>query len=723
MQIAVSALFATAIIAIAITLVVRQLQSDLLAENFEEDSEKTVLFIAATSLEAVIIEDIPVLNTIVDQIRLSDPRVLEVVFRNEDGKVLSQFSSDSSNAPSHVNEPEPSDVTKSRDIVLEGEKFGSISVSWHLGDFQQKIAKKLPIIISVLIGILPILTLIVVISVHFIAVRPVAIINNRLLTLAKTGTTPNEPFPAIASKELKVLNAGVDRLDRSLKARDESERKFQSIIDNIPAELTLKDLDGTFTLINPYARNLYVGSQEGLSVKEFWPSEIAVEFRKQDKIVLDTLKPACFEDHFTLASGTHIIKTTKFPVLNGEGKIESIGAFGIDITEMRKTEQALTQSQKMEVVGQLTGGVAHDFNNLLGVMIGNTEMLEDRVGDDADAKRHIKAIEQAIDRASSLTNRLLAFSRQQPLRPEPTDLSRLISDIEDMLHLTIGETIELQIETATDLWVADIDPQQLDIALLNLVINARDAMPDDGVITITTENVTRDAANSNLREEVKNGDYVMVAVRDTGTGMPPEVSDKVFEPFFTTKEVGKGSGLGLSMVYGFVKQSNGHIVVESNMGEGTTVSLYLPIAKSDVPHLNDKSKVVENALGKRFILLVEDEPEVREITASMLRHTGYEVIEATDGPSALKVLKEKSDLVDVVFSDVVMPNNMSGIELAEIISTTYKDIKILLTSGYPDKITAQESLTKQNIELLAKPYKKAQLIAAIEGTNNSLTLS
>lgn len=230
----------------------------------------------------------------------------------------------------------------------------------------------------------------------------------------------------------------------------------------------------------------------------------------------------------------------------------------------------------MEVVGQLTGGVAHYFNNLLCVIIGNAEMLEDRVGDDEKAKHNIEALIKAIDSAASLTNRLLAFSRQQILSPVSTDITDLVSSLEDMLQRTLGETIDLKVGGTPDLWLATIDPHQFENALVNLAINAREAMPQGGSLTIETANVTLGETNAEQQEEVTAGDYVKVAVSDTGTGMPPEVLDKVFEPFFTTKEVGEGSGLGLSMVYGFAKQSNGHITISSEVGHGTTVKLYMP---------------------------------------------------------------------------------------------------------------------------------------------------
>jgi len=398
-----------------------------------------------------------------------------------------------------------------------------------------------------------------------------------------------------------------------------------------------------------------------------------------------------------------------------DGSPDYFIVFVLDVTDQTAVISQLRQSQRMEAIGQLTGGVAHDFNNLLGIMIGNTELLGDKVGDNKDARHHIGEIEKAIDRASSLTSRLLAFSRQQPLEPEITDVEKLIMDLEEMLQRTMGETIKFVVEAAPDLWTSAIDPHQLDNALLNLAINAKDAMPDGGTLSIKASNITFDDSYSDQHEYITRGDYVEVAVMDTGTGMKDDVLDKVFEPFFTTKAFGEGSGLGLSMVYGFVKQSEGHVAVASEEGEGTTVSLYLPAAKGKMGEMGNAPKLDQTISEHKTILLVEDNPEVRETANSTLTSLGYEVIEVEDGQSALNVLSERAGEIDLVFSDVVMPNNMSGIELAEKVSITYEGIKVLLTSGYPDKITDQHTFQELGIELLAKPYKRAQLIAAIEG--------
>jgi len=484
-----------------------------------------------------------------------------------------------------------------------------------------------------------------------------------------------------------------------------------------------------------WVRDLIAGtifwSDENARLLGYEPSEVEASFEnwasrihpdERDQISAAMLQKIADHSDINLeyrvqlpGGGIRWINNTGQTIFDAHGEAIIITGIQVDTTGRRQIEEQLRQSQKMEVVGQLTGGVAHDFNNLLGIMIGNTEMLEDWVASDEKAQHHIDALKRAIDRASSLTNRLLAFSRQQPLSPVPTDISKLVIGIEEMLQRTLGETVTLKVKSTPGLWYAVVDPQQLDNALLNLAVNSRDAMLDGGTLTIETENLTLDEMETRQHEDLAAGNYVKLTVSDSGVGMTPEVQARVFEPFFTTKEFGEGSGLGLSMVYGFAKQSKGHVAVNSQEDSGTAVSLFLPAAEDKVIEPEDKLVLHGAVLERKTILLVEDDPEVRETTASMLYHFGYRVIEAEDGIAALETLNDRAHEIDLVFSDVVMPNNMSGVDLAEQISTSYEGVSVLLTSGYPEKITDQDAIATRTFELLAKPYKRAQLIAAIEG--------
>ncbi len=386
---------------------------------------------------------------------------------------------------------------------------------------------------------------------------------------------------------------------------------------------------------------------------------------------------------------------------------------GIDITERKNLEAQLSQAQKMEAVGQLTGGIAHDFNNMMAVMMGNLEQALDRVEPNQNVYNNIETALDAVEKGAALTQQLLSFSRQQNLNPSTIDTNELIMDILRLLKRTLGENIEISTNFTDDHLPINIDGTIFSNALVNLAINARDAMPNGGTLTINT--VTGDFKDLQLdpHEEPAFGKCALVTVSDSGTGIDAENIPHVFEPFFTTKEVGKGSGLGLSMVYGFVQQSSGHIGVKSTRGVGTTISIYLPITTEIDRHQNVKNQQQSLALTRKGILLVEDDPDVRETTATLLSNFGYQVFEAEDGPSALEILEEKSGDINLVISDIVMPNNLSGIELTEQITAKYKNIRVLLTSGYPDRIADMKTL---GIELLAKPYRRAQLAAAVERT-------
>lgn len=433
--------------------------------------------------------------------------------------------------------------------------------------------------------------------------------------------------------------------------------------------------------------------------------------------VLDTGKGEWEEIQFSLSNGSFTHRIAVEPRIDDDGGCSGVSTASIDVTSRTELDEKNRQLLRMEAVSQLTGGVAHDFNNLLSVMIGNTEMLEDRTREDASAQHHIGVLFQAIDNATSLTNRLLAFSRQQPLAPEATEISNRLSNLEDWFRRTLGTSVDMVVNTNSALRPAVVDPHQFDNALLNLALNARDAMPDAGVLTIKADNTRLDPTDAHHPDDITPGDYICIQVSDTGVGMSAEVLGKVFEPFFTTKDVGNGNGLGLSMVYGFAKQSKGHVSIESLPGAGTTVFLYLPAARENPAAAGASAVVDTGAAIKPTVLLVEDDPMVRETTAALLKRVEYLIYEAADGPSALAKLQSLADqeiAVDLVLSDVVMPNDMSGVELADHVLGRFPAIKVLLMSGYPNKITDQDGLKSKGIELIAKPFKRDTLIAAIE---------
>jgi signal transduction histidine kinase len=375
--------------------------------------------------------------------------------------------------------------------------------------------------------------------------------------------------------------------------------------------------------------------------------------------------------------------------------------------EIEATESQVRQAQKMEAIGQLTGGVAHDFNNLLTVITGTIEILAEAVSDRPHLAQIANMIGAAAARGADLTRHLLAFARRQPLQPRSTDVNALVVDAARLLRPTLGEQIEIESMLAHDSHPALIDPSQLSTAILNLALNARDAMPDGGKLTLETRNVVLDENYCGMNREVSPGDYVMIAVSDTGEGIPGSLLDKVIEPFFTTKDVGKGSGLGLSMVYGFVKQSNGHIKIYSEQGHGTTVKLYLPQAKGltegMVDSLRAKAGIPELERGDESILIVEDDALVREYVVTQISRLGYGALAASNAAEALAII-DGPDRIDVLFTDVIMPGGMNGRQLATEALKRRPQLKVLYTSGYTENAIVHHGRLDTGVLLLPKPY-------------------
>ena len=378
-----------------------------------------------------------------------------------------------------------------------------------------------------------------------------------------------------------------------------------------------------------------------------------------------------------------------------------------EIGERRQAEAALAQAQKMETIGKLTGGVAHDFNNLLQVVSGNLQLLAKDIAGNDRAERRVANAMAGVSRGSKLAAQLLAFGRRQALEPKVVNVTRFVQGMDDMLRRAIGEGVEVETVFGGGLWNCFIDPAQVENALLNLAINARDAMNGQGKLTIELANAHLDDAYARTHDEVRPGQYVMLAVSDTGTGMAPDIIDKVFEPFFSTKSEGKGSGLGLSMVYGFVKQSGGHVKIYSEVGEGTTIKLYLPRAHEaeDVEVIVD-SGVIEG--GTETVLVVEDDDEVRATVVEMLGDLGYRVLKAVDAQSALNVI-ESGIPIDMLFTDVVMPGKLKSPELARKAKERLPDLAVLFTSGYTENSIVHGGRLDAGVELLSKPYTREAL--------------
>jgi len=415
------------------------------------------------------------------------------------------------------------------------------------------------------------------------------------------------------------------------------------------------------------------------------------------------------------AGGPRTLESILSPVRDTDGLTNRIVGSARDITDQLKTEERLREAQRMEAVGQLTGGVAHDFNNLLQVIRGNLELLEPAIGDSERARRRLNNAIHGADRAAQLTRQLLAFARRQPLAPQVINLSRLVGDMAELMHHTLGDGIAVETVVGADLWNTIADPAQVESAILNLAINARDAMPEGGRLTIEIANAAFDEAQAGQADGPEPGQYVLIAVSDTGAGMSPQTKARVFEPFFTTKADGKGSGLGLSMVYGFVRQSHGHVRLYSESGQGTTVKLYLPRSREAASP--PPAPATTPARGEnQTILVVEDDEAVRAAAVGMLETLGYACLEAANPQAALDILEDRlgrSAPVDLVFTDVVMPGTLKTRDFAERIRAIAPDLPILFTSGYTENAFLSHGRLDEGIRLLSKPYARTDLAAKV----------
>lgn len=389
--------------------------------------------------------------------------------------------------------------------------------------------------------------------------------------------------------------------------------------------------------------------------------------------------------------------------------------------QLQASEARLQQSQKLEAVGQLTGGIAHDFNNLLTIIMGSTEMIQDRLDPDHPVRRYADTCAKAADRAADLTGRLLAFSRKQALQPQVTELNTVVCGMEEMLRRTLSEDIDIKTVTSTDLWRTEVDVGQIESALLNLAINSRDAMSGGGALTIETANVVLDRSYVSSEPGLTEGEFIMIAVSDTGHGIPKSQIDRVFEPFFTTKAVGKGSGLGLSMVYGFVKQTGGHIRVYSEIGQGTTVKLYFPRFVGGEPSLVAERSDVDLERGRETVLIVEDDNLILKQLATQLASLDYNVLSAPSGAPALAILKERTD-ISLLLTDVVLPGGMNGQEVAAAAQAICPNLKVLYTSGYSESAIIHHGRLDDGVDLLSKPYRRSELATKVRKVLNTASM-
>jgi PAS domain S-box-containing protein len=502
---------------------------------------------------------------------------------------------------------------------------------------------------------------------------------------------------------------------QSALTRESEER--QRIFETSQDLILVTDGFGHFVQVSPSAENILGYRPEemiGRSAVDFIHPDDLESTRQEMRAARRGLQVRSFEARYPHRDG-HIV------TLNWMGSwsepVRRHFFIGRDLTEKHAAEAQMRQAQKMDAIGQLTGGVAHDFNNILTVITGTIGILADAVADHPELVSIAKLIDDAAERGAQLTKHLLAFARKQPLQPADIDVNSLILEVGKLLHPTLGEQVEISPKLAHDAWSAMVDPNQLTTAVLNLALNARDAMPRGGKLTLETGNIHLDQDYARINTDVAPGDYVMIAVSDTGTGIPADLLEKVFDPFFTTKEVGKGTGLGLSMVFGFVKQSGGHIKIYSEEGHGTTVKLYLPRSTGQ-GHAAMGQLATQVEGGDETILIVEDDTLVRKYVMAQVASLGYETLEAANAAEALTIIENGAE-VDLLFTDVIMPGAMNGRQLVDEALRRQPLLKILFTSGYTENAILHHGRLDEGVLLLAKPYRKPELARMIRIALNS----
>ena len=556
---------------------------------------------------------------------------------------------------------------------------------------------------------------------HRTGERKIIGIGREVIGRRKDGSTfPMDLSVGEAKQEGKSVFVGIihdiSERKQTEQAMREAAARLRAVVDTAVDGVILINSLGWIQMFNPACERLFGYSAEeviGENVKMLMPAPFHTE---HDGYLANYHRTG---ERKIIGIGREVVglrrdgSTFAMDLSVGEAKQDGEAIFvGVihDLTERKRTEEQLVQAQKMEAVGQLSGGIAHDFNNLLTVILGNADLLSDSLKARPDLRQLSDTIQVAGERGAELTQRLLAFSRRQTLQPVVIDCNRQIEGMQILLRRTLREDVEIQTSLDPELLSAFADPAQLESAILNLALNAQDAMPEGGRITITTANALLGSGYQAEHPEVKPGDYVVVAVTDNGEGMPPEVRERVFEPFFTTKEVGKGTGLGLSMVYGFIKQSNGHVSLYSEPGLGTTVRLYLPVAPSaDRGAAAPRRDTAANLpIGRETVLVAEDDPFVRSYAVSCLQSLGYRVLTAVDGREALARLTQEP-VPDILFTDIVMPGGVSGWELAERAQKMHPKLRILLTSGYALESLASHGRLQSGAVVLNKPYRKPDL--------------
>jgi PAS domain S-box-containing protein len=509
----------------------------------------------------------------------------------------------------------------------------------------------------------------------------------------------------------EAVRVSQQRLASGAQTRQNEER-MRYFIERVPAAIAMFDTNMRYLAASARWRSDFGIDSDvfGLSHYDVFP-EISEHWKDIHRRALAGEGQHAEQDLFVRSDGSgQWLRWEVQPWYSSENTVGGITIFCEDLTEQKRIQEQLVQAQKMEIVGNLSGGVAHDFNNLLTVILGNSELLGEELRSRRDLSQIANNIGRAAERGAELTQRLLAFGRRQILRPVEVDCDRLLGGLHKLLRRTLRANIEISTNFDPNLPPAFADPVQLETAVLNLALNAQDAMPAGGRMTITTSAAPLDAHYQSLDTDVRPGEYVLISVTDNGEGIAKDILARVFEPFFTTKEVGKGSGLGLSMVYGFVKQSNGHVSIYSEPGLGTTVRMYLPQATAGTSARPDQTRIEDAALpkGKERVLVVEDDPFVRSYVVTSLASLGYAVVAAVDGNEALQKLRADAQ-IDLLFTDIVMPGPVNGWKLADLAQEMRPGLPVLLTSGYAMETLIEQGSLRAGLVVLTKPYRLADL--------------
>jgi len=524
--------------------------------------------------------------------------------------------------------------------------------------------------------------------------------------------------------EIERLRLKVDTLEKSNRELLTNKQQLDAILNNAPVEIYLKDREGRYLRINKEFERIFGVQNEdliGLLPGDVHDPELAASTRNHDLHVLASGSVERREEQAQLVSDQqlHTLLTIKFPVFADDGRIDGLGAIVTDITDRRQAEEAIRRVQKMQAMGELTGGIAHDFNNILGIIMGNLELIRILAPDDKKLLSHLDAAYMGAVRGAEMTKKLLRFSRSSTNAASPVGLSGFLDDMESLIDRTLPASIRKIWRRDESAWAVTVDLGELEDAIINMSLNAMDAMPSGGQLEFTTTNLLIDSGNYKSHPGVCSGEYVLITIRDTGTGMTPEVLKRATEPFFTTKSASKGTGLGLSIVYAFVNRSGGNIDIQSEAGTGTRIAIYFPRTYAAIKAETLETKQPGLPRGDETILVVDDEPALIAVAVTHLQNLGYKTVSANSSRHALTMLNANPG-IDLLFADVIMPGSMNGYKLAVLAQQKFPQLKALITSGFThryDELDTNEASPRSVLidQLLAKPYNKQSLALAVRG--------